>query len=136
MYPTATSQSILREDPLMPTSCPTLPRPMAEPASSRPAEKVSRPPWWLRQKGTLARLSWRPGASMMQHTTVVSSSRIAYMILDAMLLLQELGQHWQMAQAAEPKQQAAVLPSEMMAPILHLQRSEPESQELSNNLLF
>ena len=38
-----------------------------------------------------------------------------------MLLLQELGQHWQMAQAAEPKQQAAVLPSEMMAPILQLE---------------
>ena len=71
----------LREDPLMPTSWPTLPRPMALPASSSPAEKVSRLPWWLRQKGTLARLSWRPGASMMQHTTVVSSSRIAYMIL-------------------------------------------------------
>ena len=35
-----------------------------------------------------------------------------------MLLLQELGQHWQMAQAAEPKQQAAVLPSEMMAPMM------------------
>ena len=90
---------------------------------------------------------------MMQHTTVVSSSRMAYMILreggrgviqnpfnqfqpftffgktrkktildlDAMLLLQELGQHWQMAQAAEPKQQAAVLPSEMMAPMLQLE---------------
>ena len=41
--------------------------------------------------------------------------------LDAMLLLQELGQHWQMAQAAEPKQQAAVLPSEMMAPMLRTQ---------------
>ena len=40
--------------------------------------------------------------------------------LDAMLLLQELGQHWQMAQAAEPKQQAAVLPSEMMAPMMEL----------------
>ena len=38
-----------------------------------------------------------------------------------MLLLQELGQHWQMAQAAEPKQQAAVLPSEMMAPMLQLE---------------
>ena len=38
-----------------------------------------------------------------------------------MLLLQELGQHWQMAQAAEPKQQAAVLPSEMMAPMLQTQ---------------
>ena len=43
--------------------------------------------------------------------------------LDAMLLLQELGQHWQMAQAAEPKQQAAVLPSEMMAPMLQTQRA-------------
>ena len=38
-----------------------------------------------------------------------------------MLLLQELGQHWQMAQAAEPKQQAAVLPSEMMAPMMELE---------------
>ena len=40
------------------------------------------------------------------------------MILEAMLLLQVLGQHWQMAQAAEPKQQAAVLPRDIIAPIL------------------
>ena len=39
-----------------------------------------------------------------------------------MLLLQELGQHWQMAHAADPKQQAAVLPREMMAPITRLIR--------------
>ena len=39
-----------------------------------------------------------------------------------MLLLQLLGQHWQMAQAAEPKQQAAVLAREMMAPILQSHR--------------
>ena len=38
--------------------------------------------------------------------------------LEATLELQVLGQHWQMAQAAEPKQQAAVLPREMMAPIV------------------
>ena len=55
---------------------------------------------------------------MMQQTTVVSSSRMAYMILLAMELLHMLGQQLQMAQAAEPKQQAAVLPREIMAPIV------------------
>ena len=40
--------------------------------------------------------------------------------LEATLELQELGQHWQMAQAADPKQQAAVLPREMMVPITRL----------------
>merc|ERR1719187_2366653 len=57
----------------------------------------------------------------MQQTTVVRRSRMAYINLEAMLLLQLLGQHWQMAQAAEPKQQAAVLPREMMAPIVQAQ---------------
>ena len=76
---------------------------------------------------------------MTQHTMVVRSSSSAYMILviivlsvalrtvysavthlEATLELQELGQHWQMAQAADPKQQAAVLPREMMAPITRL----------------
>ena len=42
------------------------------------------------------------------------------MILLAMLELQEEGQQLQMAQAADPKQQAAVLPSEIIAPILNL----------------
>ena len=42
--------------------------------------------------------------------------------LEATLELQELGQHWQMAHAADPKQQAAVLPREMMAPITRLIR--------------
>ena len=91
------------------------------------------------QKGTEAKLSCSPGASMMQQTIVVSSSRMAYINLhntesvilpssslgtdlEAMLLLQLLGQHWQMAQAAEPKQQAAVLAREMMAPILQSHR--------------
>ena len=46
---------------------------------------------------------------------------LSYMILLAMEELHMLGQHWQMAQAAEPKQQAAVLPSEMMAPMLRTQ---------------
>ena len=41
-----------------------------------------------------------------------------YMILLAMELLHMLGQQLQMAQAAEPKQQAAVLPREMIAPIV------------------
>lgn len=40
--------------------------------------------------------------------------------LEATLELHELGQHWQMAQAADPKQQAAVLPREIMAPITKL----------------
>ena len=35
-----------------------------------------------------------------------------------MLLLQLLGQHEQMAQAAEPKQHAAVLPRDIIAPIV------------------
>jgi len=56
---------------------------------------------------------------MMQHTTVVNNNKMAYMILLAMELLHILGQHWQIAQAAEPKQQAAVLPREMIAPILN-----------------
>jgi len=54
----------------------------------------------------------------MQHMTVVTNKRMAYMILLAMDELHMLGQHWQMAQAAEPKQHAAVLPREMMAPIV------------------
>jgi len=40
------------------------------------------------------------------------------MILLAMELLHMLGQQLQIAQAAEPKQQAAVLPREIIAPIL------------------
>jgi hypothetical protein len=55
---------------------------------------------------------------MMQQMTVVTNKRMAYMILLAMEELHMLGQHWQMAQAAEPKQHAAVLPREMMAPIV------------------
>jgi len=43
---------------------------------------------------------------------------MAYMSLLAMELLHMLGQQLQIAQAAEPKQQAAVLPREMMAPIV------------------
>jgi len=57
----------------------------------------------------------------MQQTTVLRSNRIAYMILLAMELLHMLGQHLQMAQAADPKQQAAVLPREIMAPIVFLE---------------
>ena len=53
---------------------------------------------------------------MMHHTPGVRDESH----LEATLELQELGQHWQMAQAADPKQQAAVLPREMMAPITKL----------------
>ena len=101
----------------MPTLCPTLSSPILLPRSSNPSEKVSNVVLWVLQNGTEARLSCRPGASMMQQTTVVSSSMMAYMILLAMELLHMLGQQLQMAQAAEPKQQAAVLPREIMAPI-------------------
>ena len=119
----------------MPISWPKSPAPMAWPNWSRLSEAAERPPLCVLQKGTDLRLSWRPGASMMQQTMVVSSSSSAYMILvimlsvalsavyravthlEATLELQELGQHWQMAHAADPKQQAAVLPREMMAPI-------------------
>ena len=124
------------EEASMPISWPRSPAPMAWPNWSRLSEAAERPPLCVLQKGTDLRLSWRPGASMMQHTMVVSSSSSAYMILVIMVLsvalspvyravthleatleLQELGQHWQMAHAADPKQQAAVLPREMMAPI-------------------
>jgi len=54
----------------------------------------------------------------MQQMTVVTNRRMAYMILLAMEELHMLGQHWQIAHAADPKQQAAVLPREMMAPIV------------------
>ena len=57
---------------------------------------------------------------MMQHTTVVNNNRMAYMILLAMELLHILGQQLQIAQAAEPKQQAAVLPREIIAPIVKI----------------
>jgi len=53
----------------------------------------------------------------MHDTTVVNSSRIEYMILEAMELLHIEGQQLQIAQAAEPKQHAAVLPNEIIAPI-------------------
>jgi len=53
----------------------------------------------------------------MQDTIVVNKSRMEYMILVAIELLHMDGQHWQIAQAADPKQQAAVLPSDMIAPI-------------------
>lgn len=125
----------------MPISWPRSPAPMAWPNWSRLSEAAERPPLCVLQKGTDLRLSWRPGASMMQHTMVVSSSSSAYMILviivlvspsgqctvavthlEATLELQELGQHWQMAHAADPKQQAAVLPREIMAPITRLIR--------------
>ena len=80
------------------------------------------------KSATLASVSCKPGASMMQQITVVTSRRmaylinwnqvitctmytklcvlllIAYMILLAMEELHMLGQHWQIAQAAEPKQ--------------------------------
>ena len=80
------------------------------------------------ESATLASVSCKPGASMMQQITVVTSRRmaylinwnqvitctiytqlcvlllIAYMILLAMEELHMLGQHWQIAQAAEPKQ--------------------------------
>ena len=56
--------------------------------------------------------------------------------LDAMLLLQELGQHWQMAQAAEPKQQAAVLPSEMMAPMVELETGALGRTDLEMEILY
>ena len=52
--------------------------------------------------------------------------------LEATLELQVLGQHWQMAHAADPKQQAAVLPSEMMAPIKKLFKSS----EIMSPFLF
>jgi len=55
---------------------------------------------------------------MIQQTTVERRRSMAYMILLAMELLHMLGQHWQMAQAACPKQQAAVLPRDMMPPIV------------------
>ena len=53
-----------------------------------------------------------------------------------MLLLQELGQHWQMAQAAEPKQQAAVLPSEMMAPMVELETGALGRTDLEMEILY
>ena len=53
-----------------------------------------------------------------------------------MLLLQELGQHWQMAQAAEPKQQAAVLPSEMMAPMMELETGALGRTDLEMEILY
>ena len=84
--------------------------------------------WMSEKSATLASVSCKPGASMMQQITVVTSRRmaylinwnqvitctiytqlcvlllIAYMILLAMEELHMLGQHWQIAQAAEPKQ--------------------------------
>ena len=53
-----------------------------------------------------------------------------------MLLLQELGQHWQMAQAAEPKQQAAVLPSEMMAPMMERETGALGRTDLEMEILY
>jgi len=55
----------------------------------------------------------------MQQTTVVRSSKIAYIILEAMLLLQLLGQHEQIAQVADPRQHAAVPAREIIPPILN-----------------
>jgi len=44
---------------------------------------------------------------------------MAYMILLAIELLHMLGQQLQIAQAADPKQQAAVLPREIIAPMVN-----------------
>ena len=104
----------------IPTCCPTLSRPILFPISSSPSAKLSKLVLWDLQNGTDARLSCNPGASMMQHTTVVNNNRMAYMILLAMELLHILGQQLQIAQAAEPKQQAAVLPREIIAPIVKI----------------
>ena len=60
---------------------PVCPTPNPSPISSNVSPKLSREDLWDLQKGTEDRLSWSPGANMIQQTMVVSSKRMAYINL-------------------------------------------------------